>query len=147
MPKDRYGHHYLITDRLVPTRYNLPVLSLSFFHVSGWGYRSLSIDELAHAHGFPRNLVFPRFPKQLLDCPPCQLLLAGVSPVWAVISPAGSDPNPKPLKRRKEESLTTYLPNIKKYLPHTWIDISLITATARKSDDAAAPCSEKFDAI
>lgn len=59
--------------------------------------------------------------------------------MWKVETLVVTDINPTPLKRHKE-SIETYIPSIKKHLPHTWIDLSLSTATASKADDAAAPC-------
>lgn len=39
LPADRSGRHYNLDDRLIPVLYHLPVLCLSPFHSTGWGYR------------------------------------------------------------------------------------------------------------
>lgn len=135
LPEKNYGIYYRLDDRLIPGMYHLPVFCDSPFHATGKGYRVLTSDELATAHGFPRHLVSDSFPVELLTHPPCQLLTASLDPVWEKIHPVSVDINPRSAKRQKETD--TYFPEIKRHLPHDWIDETLITSTASKADDAA----------
>lgn len=143
-PKDlpflRHGLYYMPADRLIPSLYHLPVLVDSYFHMTGKGYRSLRIDELASIHGFPRQQIFANFPRSILDMPPCQLLSASLDVVWVPEVPLSPvlDTNPCPAKRPEE--IETYLPKLKRFLSHDWVDTSIITAKALKADDAASPC-------
>lgn len=132
-----FGIYYCMDDRLVPGLYHLPVECESHFHATGLGSRALSTEELATAHGFARQLVFQNFPVHMLDYPPCQLLTASLDPVF-VKEVYVSDSNPAPLKRIKD-SHQTYFPELKRHLAHSWIDVSLITATASKADNAELP--------
>jgi hypothetical protein len=99
----------------------------------------LTSDELATAHGFPRQLVLPSFPVVILEYPPCQVLSAILDPVWETHEVRLVDENPRPIKRPKD-FLQTYIPSLKRHLSHDWIDVTLITATASKADDASLPC-------
>lgn len=85
LPALQRGHHYITNDRIIPSLYQLPVHYLSYFHRTGFGYQCLSVSELASIHGFPRYLILPNFPTQLLAFPPCQLLVACVDTVWAAL--------------------------------------------------------------
>ncbi len=37
------------------------------------------------------------------------------------------------------EATRTWLPNLQRFLPHSWIDSSVVTSKAAKRDDAVAP--------
>lgn len=140
LPPNRLGHYYQMDDRVVPGHYTLPVLCLSHFHHSGTGFRRLSLAELAGVHGFPRNLILPSLPEHVIEWPPCQSLAACLEPVWTSHHTPPADVNPRPMKRSRENENETWLPSLDRYLPHDWIDESLITATASKVDDAKSPC-------
>lgn len=143
LPENRNGSYYIPDDRLIPGLYELPLLVSSYFHSSGKGYRVLLTEELASIHGFPRQQILSTFPRSLLAFPPCQLLTASLNVAWTVEAEQTSPvlaSNPRPSKRSRDSETHTWLPDIQRYLPHDWVDVSVITATASKADDAAAPC-------
>jgi hypothetical protein len=131
------------TDALPVTRLLHPhslgdeVFYRSSFSCSGWGSRALSDDELGVAVGFPSWLrrglqlsFLPVVPIQILDG--ClrgilpQITARHVLPTITLAAPA-------------VESHQTWLPLLQKFLPHSWIDSSVVTSKAAKRDDAAAP--------
>lgn len=93
-----YGVYYQMDDRLCPGLYHLPVLCTTHYYSSGHGYRVLTTDELATAHGFPRHVTLPNFPIHFLEYPPCQILSASLDPIWIVKEDNVTDLNPRPSK-------------------------------------------------
>ena len=74
----------------------------------------------------------------MLEYPPCQLLTASLDHVFVKIEQP-LDTTPWELQRIPI-SHQTYIPALKRYLSHAWIDETLITSTASKADNAALPC-------
>lgn len=139
LAEPRFGIFYVVNDHLCQGLYNLPVWCTSHFHSLGKGYRVLTLEELGTVHGFPRHLILPNFPSHFLELPPCQLLLASLKSIWLPLPATVYSPTiSQPIKQAKE--VNTWLPTLRRYLSHSWIDDSLITATASKADDAATPC-------
>lgn len=135
----RFGHYYLMDDLLVPGLYDLPVLCSTHFHATGQGYRALNLEELAASHGFPRSVILPSFPKHMLTYPPFQLLTSSLDSMWPMLPLTFSSALLPPILKIIHESCT-WIPALRRYLSHDWIDASLITSTASKADDAELPC-------
>jgi hypothetical protein len=125
------------TRLLHPSGLQNEVIYRSSFTSTGWGSRSLSVDELGMAIGFPswlrRSLMlasFPVVPIQILDgC------LRGILPQITARQTLPTITLAAPVV----ESHQTWLPSLQKFLPHSWINTSVVTSKAAKRDDAAAP--------
>ena len=126
------------TRLLHPENLGVEILYRSSFTSTGWGSRSLNVDELGIAFGLPSWLrhpnlrfdTFPFVPIQILDgCLRGVLPLVDLHPSLPVIPPVVLIP----------PSTRTWLPALQTYLPHQWIDTSVVTAKAAKHDDADAP--------
>ena len=136
-----FDHSQALTseDRLDPRALVQDIVYRTSFTHNGWGVRSLTPDELGIAFGLPswlrlRDLTpahFPFVPIQILDG--CLQALCGKehNVVHALETPAPRH-LPKPATR-------TWLPSVDRFLPHTWINDSFVTAKATKRDDAAPP--------
>lgn len=114
------------------------MLCTTQFHASGEGFRVLTINELAASHGFTRSAILPSFPKHILTYPPCQLLLSSLEAIWPIRQPSIFDVIFQPIMHIFRET-RTWIPALRRYLLHDWIDASIITSTASKADDAALP--------
>jgi hypothetical protein len=105
---------------------------------SGWAIRSLTCDEIGVAFGLPvgirsvltRRTVFPLVPIQILDA--CLKTF--------VCQPADAPHFVAPVRRVVPEFENfTWLSTLQLKLPHSWIDSTVITAKAARSDDADVP--------
>ena len=123
---------------LHPHCLDVDVIYRSSFTSTGWGSRSLTPDELGVAFGFPSWLrhaglslaSFPIVPLQILDgC------LRGFLPKVTAKQPL---PPIQP-RHKAVDSDTTWLPGLRQFLSHDWIDGSVVTSKAAKRDDAAPP--------
>lgn len=129
--------HLGLEDVLHPTGLQRPVLHRTSFFCSGWGLCSLTPGEVGIAFGFPAWMrvgltwfSLPCVPLQVMDGCLRGVLRTGLPPVYhPSVTALAAQPWPPPLLR-------TYLFEIGKYLPHSWIPEALITAKAAKSDDS-----------
>jgi hypothetical protein len=132
------GETLTMADRLHPDLKDIEVTFQTSFIASGWGRRNLTLDEIGVAFGFPSWLrlcassldVFPVVPIQILDG--CLRALPQATTRHVAIVP----PLPPALV---EASDSTWLPAVERFLPHTWVDASLVTDKAVKHDNADAP--------
>jgi hypothetical protein len=116
---------------LHPSALTTEVLYRSSFTATGWGSRSLTPDKLGVAFGFPSWFrhdglsvsSFPLVPIQILDgC------LRGVLP-----QVTAKQPLPKlSVVNALGTSHKTWLPRVRKFLSHKWIDASVVTSKAAK---------------
>ena len=150
--------HYCSTDLLRLQDMGTPVLHPTSWSSTGWGFRSLTANELMAASDLPlpfRKCLNSSFSlgeiseylSQLIPLKclstivdywlhslalpvPCSI---GSSPVGASVCTALVDtPSMAP-------TLATWLPCIGRFLPHDWADEGYISSCAVKSDDAAVP--------
>lgn len=144
--------HLHITDRLRPGYLDQPVIYPTHFCASGWGMRPLSPGELADIYGFPVRLKIhiDQQPEVFPLLVPFGLLHSMVLPLLRLPTMPGSGSKLSALsnKRVRLDSLPsvsasddagTWLPHIQRWLPHTWIDTSLVTNKAVKADNAGIP--------
>jgi hypothetical protein len=125
-----------IDDILHPSHLLCPILHWTLFYWSGWGSRSLSLDELGITFGFPTWLWSGGLTAEMFPCVPLQIMDACI---WEVLDTTGFK---SPLVACLFESHSaphnaTWLPGIKRFLPHTWVPDPVITDKAVKHDDAA----------
>jgi hypothetical protein len=140
--------HYTLDDILLTQHYTLPVKLPSSFCASGWGVRRLTHSELSKAHGFPWTLamqnevdplLFTFPPIQILDAitdgylSEVQLALWDIAPSQVTAADVATALIPTPLDDQ------SWIPALQRFLPHSWIDPSLITTKAIKSDNASGP--------
>ena len=126
-------------DRLDPSRLTQVVRYATHFSHDGWGVRSLTPDEVGVAFGLPswlrpRDLTMDQIdfvPIQILDG--CLQALCNTSDNVTHLLPT---PQPRCLGLPPTR---TWLPSLGKWLPHEWVNLSLVTAKAAKRDDAAPP--------
>jgi hypothetical protein len=125
---------------------DLPVVFKSpHFCRSGWGFRPLSLKELACAFDLPSSshdavvspdLLLPLFPLKLLEAPLHHVLSMFLSASPSIL------PLPQVLRSdlpSGRSSGQTWLPTIEKFLPDTWSDENLISDKAAKADTAPVP--------
>jgi hypothetical protein len=130
-----------LEDYLHPHDLTRQVLHPTTYYKTGWGIRCLTPEELGLAFGFPGWLRtgglsitdFPCVPMQVMDGCLKSLLTVrtGVSPLD---TPALRSAVTTPATR-------TWLPEVQRWLSHSWIPLSLITAKAAKHDEAAVTTS------
>lgn len=139
-----------VNDRLRPSNLQQPIIyGATSFCASGWGKRSLTASELADIYGIPVRLK-PHIESQ----PSVFSLLVPIgllhhwliplirAPVPSVDSFSVPPPAPKrlcPSRHGTTDEIGTWLPTIQKWLPHTWVDASLVTNKAVKADNAGIP--------
>jgi hypothetical protein len=128
-----------VNEWLHPEDLTKQVLYHTNYSATGWGARQLSIDEVGIAFGWPAwarkfNLALgPAFP-----CVPLQIMDGCLKGILATI------PHTNPLKTPLpagpvSSSDRSWIPGIQKFLSHTWVDASLVTAKAVKCNDAGVP--------
>ena len=130
-----------LEDYLHPHDLTRQVLHPTTYYKTGWGTRALTPDELGLAFGLPGWLRtgglsatdFPCVPLQVMDV--CLQSLLTVRPGPSPLAtPALRPALPTPATR-------SWLPEIQRWLSHSWIPLSLITAKAAKHDEAAITTS------
>jgi hypothetical protein len=142
---------YKIDDKLQAQFLYRPVLFQTHFSYTGWGVRSLTTHELAHAYGLPKVLAQRAdLDDSLFRYPPVQILDAIIQGFLATDStalPCSPTATVPPPLRLGSESLIqqSWIPSLGRYLSHEWIDTSLVTIKAIKHDNASAP-SHLWDA-
>ena len=127
-----------VKDRLHPDDLGREVCYHTHYSGTGWGTRRLSNDELGIAFGWPAwarkaNQDHPSFP-----CVPVQIM-DGLLKSLVLEAPSLSllrTPTPRPSVGPCDR---TWLPLIQRFLPHSWVDSSLVTEKAAKRDDARVP--------
>jgi hypothetical protein len=140
IPLDHTGGILLRLDsKLHPERLTTPVVYHSHFSATGWGSQALSTGEIGIVFGLPSwarhdelNLeqTFPFVPIQGMDgC------LKAILESTTATSPLQT-PSPQAPATALDR---TWLPAIRKFLPHSWIDAGLVTTKAVKSDVAGVP--------
>jgi hypothetical protein len=132
------GAGLTMIDRLHPNLQDTEVTFQTSFTATGWGRRQLTLEEVGIAFGFPSWLRlstssvadFPVVPLQILDG--CLRALPQATTRHSPIVP----PLPAPLLASSDR---TWLSALQRWLPHTWVDASLVTDKAVKHDNADAP--------
>ena len=146
-PDSRDSPDFLhIRDLLSLDHLHHPVILPTHLSRTGWGSRFLTPAELGRIFGLPA----PHFSPVDLDLSlshflgmvPLPILDSWFTP-WSSHLPSVS-PVPAPVigfsPRRILPVLTaTWIPSLRRFLPHSWIDATLVTSKAAKRDDAAAP--------
>jgi hypothetical protein len=127
---------------LHPSFIQQPITYPTHFCCSGVGYRSLTANELATVFGFP---VITRVGGLQLDdfesFLPSQLLHAildspGIKPRSLPVQTPSIQVKPRlPLYAFPCET-RSWIPSVQHWLPHVWIDTTLVTSKAAKRDDA-----------
>ena len=112
------------------------VLHPTTYFRSGWGTRPLTADELGIAFGFPGWLRFGGLEVSMFPIVPLQIMDACIRQVLdtrGFVSPL----IPATIEPPRVAADATWLPGIRRFLPHSWIPVSVITDKAVKHDDAA----------
>jgi hypothetical protein len=146
-PEELVVPHLLVTDRLSVHRMDQPVLYPSHFSRSGWGYRALTPEELAHAFDLPPYLSWDaRFRATLV---PLHLLRVILDQVLDSLNLA-IQPHPAQRPRlllSSDSALLAFksvdqefLPGLNRWLPGSWSDAP-IAERAVKADNAAVDFS------
>jgi hypothetical protein len=128
-----------VDDRVNPRVIEQLSVYRSAFSPTGWGLWQLTLDELGIAFGLPSwlwtddlpALHFPFVPVQMMDG--CLKALCA-TPTNVIHQLPISKP-----RRSQAGRNQTWLPELKCYLSHTWIDDDYVTAKAAKSDAAEVP--------
>jgi hypothetical protein len=149
--RDPDFEHYLATATLRLTNLTLPVVYKSpHFCRTGWGFRSLSLKELACSFDLPSPahssvdccaLLQHLFPLKLLEVP-LQYVLSSLQGKLVIPSAPTSLLASVRVPSAALVSCSigqTWLPSLKMFLPDSWSDESLISDKAAKSDEAAVP--------
>jgi hypothetical protein len=134
---------YSLGDRLRPGCYDHPIVCPSSFHGTGWGIRQLTLQELSNVHGISQCLTGSAFTIQDCKWPPAQSLDSMFLPAWTMLGSCEHTVAPTVDTIVVPPVVTTnktWIPQVGRYLSHSWIDPELITATTRKNDNAATPC-------
>jgi hypothetical protein len=137
--------HYPATAILRLSNIVLPVVYKSpHFCRTGWGFRSLSLKELACSFDLPspsHSVVDCR--EIFTDLLPLKLLEAPLQHVLSSLASSVPAPAPSvtllPMLGVAPPTHKTWLPSIKKFLPDSWCDETLISDKAAKSDKAPVP--------
>eukprot|EP00980_Cylindrotheca_fusiformis_P018324 scaffold5977_cov98-Cylindrotheca_fusiformis.AAC.1 len=122
------------------------VLLPSRFSPTGFGARSLTARELLLAWDFPLWTPTPVSRPQAANIlgrfPPLRILLqlsdAALRVLSSSLSPITGLPLPA-LAAPSAPSSKSWLPRLSRWLPHDWIDASLLTPKAAKADGAVVP--------
>jgi hypothetical protein len=144
--------HYKVGDRLQTKALDVPVVFSTHWYSSGFGYRTLSAHELSSAFDLPlwlhpsgeeacnAWLTSDAFSKMY----PLSLFNIVIDTVLDTLGAADLKDAPSnalvshlPLTLGDDSGVT--LPLIGRFLPHSWVDVSLITEKAGKADDAGVP--------
>jgi hypothetical protein len=133
---------YSLDDKLITGHYHRPVVLPTHFYANGLGHRVLTNLELGKAHGFPTILANRSdLDPTLFTIPPIKILdaiVAGLPVVQPCKPPAVIPSPPVPIAACIDEH-RSWLPSIRRFLPHTWIDVHLVTTKAQKHDKALVP--------
>jgi hypothetical protein len=125
---------YELGDRLRPENYFLPVTCPSTFHATGWGLRTLTINELAAFHGLPRKSSDFAYVVSDIQWPPVQLLDSVFMPAWDVL---GHQVQPVFCRQQvvgdiSEEPAYSWLPQLGRFCHmHGLIQLSSLLPLAR----------------
>ena len=139
--------HYKPTDRLTPGHFDRPCVFPTHRSCTQWGFRPLSVEELADAFDLPVWIqknpallsAWSRMPRPPL--PPLKIFGHLLDHVVSSLerSPAPSAlsiPLPSTPLQSSDVVPYTFLPAIGRPLPHSWIDDDLVSDKAAKGDDA-----------
>jgi hypothetical protein len=123
--------HYQVKDLLSTRLLDRTVRYQTYMVAGGWGERKLIPEEICDAFDIPSWLL--EFPQ---GSPPIKLMVSYLDAVQHRVPP--QDNLVTAILPTTMESLpaSTYLPLLKRWLPHTWADATLITNKASKADDA-----------
>jgi hypothetical protein len=129
------ANRYMLDDILQVGHYDCPLHYPTSFSASGWGSRPLTTSELAKAHGYTQYFAGRSdFDSRFLLLPPLQILdavLDGTASLLVTPDTAVSTLPPRLIcKTPVEEPTQSWLPHLQRFLPHTWVDQSLITTKA-----------------
>ena len=126
-----------INGILHPLDLEWPILHPTSFYRSGWGCRSLTPEELGIAFGFPAWLRAGGLTMEMFPCVPLQIMDACIREVLddtaGFVSPLAARLFDTPVAPVG----ATWMPGIKRFLPHAWVPEDVITDKAVKHDDAA----------
>lgn len=152
-----------VTDRVSPLHWDQPLVYPTRFFGSGFGIRSLTTGELCSIFSFPVRIRTGDVPMQVFDvCIPVQLLQAILHPFLEHFH-SRQDRSPK--RQRRDTStinvvdlpgdfssstlppnnhwtnnhFKSWIPALKRWLPHSWIATEIVTPGAVKRDDADIP--------
>eukprot|EP00980_Cylindrotheca_fusiformis_P023114 scaffold10149_cov91-Cylindrotheca_fusiformis.AAC.1 len=122
------------------------ILLHSRFSPTGFGARSLSPRELLLAWDFPLwappLLTRPQTVGAISGFPPLRILLQLADAALRCLSPEMSPVAGLPLDPLSSEIIPrdrSWIAPLSRWLPHDWIDVSLLTPKAAKADAAAVP--------
>ena len=125
------------TGILHPFDLQRPILHPTSFYRSGWGVRPLTPEELGIPFGFPAWLRTGGLSLDMFPCVPLQIMDACIREVLDT-SDFESSLAVRLFTTREAPSEATWLPGIKRFLPHAWVPVAdVITDKAVKHDDAA----------
>jgi hypothetical protein len=123
--------HYQPTDLLSTRWLDRPVRYQTYMVAGGWGERKLLPAEIRDAFDIPSWL--SEFPQ---GSPPIKLLLSCLDAVQHRLPPQEKLEAARLPATTATLPASTYIPLLKRWLPHTWADATLITDKASKADDA-----------
>jgi hypothetical protein len=118
---------YLLSTRWL----DRPVRYQTYMVAGGWGERKLLPAEIRDAFDIPSWL--SEFPQ---GSPPIKLLLSCLDAVQHRVPPQEKLEAARLPATTATLPVSTYLPLLKRWIPHTWADATLITDKASKADDA-----------
>jgi hypothetical protein len=128
-----------VDSRLDPGKFDQDILYRTSFYANGWGTRALTSDEIGLSFGLPTWLRGNKLELRHLPIVPIQIMdgcLRGLFTDDFV----SKEVLPTPLVRPPRPSTSsTWLPGLKKYLPHSWMESKVASTKAVKSDDAGIP--------
>jgi hypothetical protein len=128
-----------VGSRLNPSDLGQTVRYRSNFYAKEWGSRTLTPDEIGLSFGLPTWLRGNKLERHHLPVVPIQILDGCLGGLFSD-SFALKETLPTPLVRPpRVSSVTSWLPGIKKYLPHSWMKADTSPTKAVKSDDAGIP--------
>jgi hypothetical protein len=123
--------HYQVTNLISTRLLDRPVRYQTYMVAGGWGERKLIPEEIHDAFDIPSWLL--EFPQ---GSPPIKLLLSCLEAVQHRVPPQDNIVTEMLPTTMASLPASTYLPLLKRCLPHTWADATLITDKASKADDA-----------
>ena len=139
--------HLSIDDLIHPDKLNQTVQYSTHFSATGFGYRQLNANELSSIYGLHSRLRMGGLEfHDFQHLVPIQILDSVLTPVVKLITQSSSReqqsssihqyPN---FPTAKSDLSQTWLPSLSRYLPHSWVDLNLVTSKAAKRDDSEIP--------